>query len=329
MVLKKTSKEGFVFPRSENPKGAFLADFDIDGASLKKDHKDWLEDNVIRPAKAKGSSSGGWQIELNGRASRSGSDAHNMWLSDQRIQAVANYLYKQLSGLPFTFIPRVLGESSPFDGDEYEHELDRSVEVTAKFISTTPSKKIIKPRLLIPKVHPWKRPVNRKVQDFKLKVLRAKISITTLDVKLPYISVGNGDFHAKLLIDIDEPGTADHALYEYKGAMGKGMIVKPRPGVRPGAGISRYRATYGEGEVHRFATDVEMDAQDFGGPAMFRTDAIGRLLEFGPKTGLFRTQEKIKDLSFGPSYDENPAKYAEGTSLGELKLVEKWPDWAL
>jgi len=329
MVLKKTSKEGFVFPRSENPKGAFLADFDIDGASLKKDHKDWLEDNVIRPAKAKGSSSGGWQIELNGRASRSGSDAHNMWLSDQRIQAVANYLYKQLSGLPFTFIPRVLGESSPFDGDEYEHELDRSVEVTAKFISTTPSKKIIKPRLLIPKVHPWKRPVNRKVQDFKLKVLRAKISITTLDVKLPYISVGNGDFHAKLLIDIDETGTADHALYEFKGAMGKGMIVKPRPGVRPGAGISRYRATYGEGEVHRFATDVEMDAQDFGGPAMFRTDAIGRLLEFGPKTGLFRTQEKIKDLSFGPSYDENPAKYAEGTSLGELKLVEKWPDWAL
>jgi len=329
MVLKKTSKEGFVFPRSENPKGAFLADFDIDGASLKKDHKDWLEDNVIRPAKAKGSSSGGWQIELNGRASRSGSDTHNMWLSDQRIQAVANYLYNQLSGLPFTFIPRVLGESSPFDGDEYEHELDRSVEVTAKFISTTPSKKIIKPRLLIPKVHPWKRPVNRKVQDFKLKVLRAKISITTLDVKLPYISVGNGDFHAKLLIDIDETGTADHALYEFKGAMGKGMIVKPRPGVRPGAGISRYRATYGEGEVHRFATDVEMDAQDFGGPAMFRTDAIGRLLEFGPKTGLFRTQEKIKDLSFGPSYDENPAKYAEGTSLGELKLVEKWPDWAL
>ena len=68
MVLKKTSKEGFVFPRSENPKGAFLADFDIDGSSLKQDHKDWLDDNVVSPAKAKSHSSGGWQIELNGRA---------------------------------------------------------------------------------------------------------------------------------------------------------------------------------------------------------------------------------------------------------------------
>lgn len=328
MVLKKTSKEGFVFPRSENPKGAFLADFDIDGASLKKDHKDWLEDNVIRPVRAKGSSSGGWQIELNGRASKSGSDAHNMWLSDQRIQAVANYLYKQLSGLPFTFVPRVLGESSPWESDDYEHELDRSVEVTAKFISATPSKKIIKPRLLIPKVHPWKRPMNRKVQDFKLKVLRAKISVTTLDVLLPHMRVGQGDLRVKLLIDIDETGTTDHALYEFKGAMGKGMIVWPRPGVRPGAGISTYRATYGEGDPHPFATDVEMDAQDFGGPAMFRTDVLGRMLEFGPKVGFFRTQEKIKDLCFGPSYDENPAKYAEGTSLGELKLVETWPEWA-
>lgn len=328
MVLKKTSKEGFVFPRSENPKGAFLADFDIDGSSLKQDHKDWLDDNVVSPAKAKSHSSGGWQIELNGRASKSGSDAHNMWLSDQRIQAVANYLYKNLSGLPFTFVPRVLGESSPFDGDDYEHELDRSVEVTAKFMSVKP-RKIIKPRLLIPKVHPWKRPVNRKVQDFKLKVLKAEISVTTLDVKLPFVRVGNGDFHVKMLIDIDETGTADRALYEFKGTMGRGMIVKPRPGFRPGAGFSTYHAMHGEGNSHPFATEVEMDAQDFAGPAMFRTDALGRVLEFGPKTGFFRTQEKIKNLSLGPSSDESPLKYAEGVVLGELKLVESWPAWAL
>ncbi len=328
MVLKKTSKEGFVFPRSENPKGAFLADFDIDGAYLKKDHKDWLDDNVVAPAKAKGSSSGGWQIELNGRASKSGSDEHNMWLSDQRIQAVAGYLYRELGGLPFTFIPRVLGESSPYETDEYEHELDRSVEVTAKFISTKP-RRYFKPTILIPKVHPWKRPVNRKVQDFKLKVLKAKITVKTLDVRLPYISVGNGDFRIKMLIDIDETGTTDHALYEFKGALGKGMIVKPRIGVRPGAGVSSYHATYGEGDPHPFATETEMDAQDFEGPAMFRTDALGRMLEFGPKTGFFRTQEKIKDLSFGPASEESPYKYAEGTVLGELKLVESWPAWAL
>jgi len=327
MALKKTSREGFVFPRSENPKGAFLADFDIDGASLKADHKDWLDDNVIGPVKAKGDSSGSWQIELNGRASKSGSDAHNMSLSDQRMQVVANYLYKQLGGLPVTIIPRALGESSPFDASEYEHELDRSVEVTVKFISIKP-RKIIKPRLLIAKGHRWKRPVNRKVQDFKLKVLKAKISLTTLDVKLPLISVGNGDFRVKLLIDIDETGTLDHALYEFNGVMGRGSIVKPRPGLRPGAGISTYHATHGEGNSHPFATETEMDAEDFGGPAIFATSIVGRVLEFGPKQGIFRSQEKIRDLSFGPSSDETPARYAEGTAPGELKLVESWPEWA-
>ncbi len=327
MSLIKTSTDGFVFPRSENPKGAFLADFDIDGATLKKDHRDWLDGNVIAPAKAKGHTSGGWQIELNGRASKSGSDAHNMWLSDQRVHAVASYLYKKLSGLPVMFVPRVLGESSPYDGDEYEHELDRSVEVTAKFLSVKP-RRIIKPVILIPKFHPWKRPVNRKVQDFKLKVLKAKISVSTVDVKLPFISVGNGDFRVKMLIDIDETGTLDHALYEFEGSMGKGMIVKFRPRVRPGAGFSKYRATHEAGEAHPFATEVEMDAQDFEGPAFFKTDALGRTFVFGPKPSFFSSQEAITDLSLGPASSESPLKYVEGAVFGEMKLVESTPDWA-
>ena len=328
MVLKKTSKEGFVFPRSENPKGAFLADFDIDGASLKKLHEDWLKDNVVDPAKAKRHTKGMWEIELSGRASKSGSDEHNMWLSEQRLNAVASHLNKELAGLPFRYVPRVLGESSPYDSGEYEHELDRSVEVTAIFRGMKP--KPFKPRLLIPKVHPWKREVNRKVMDFTLQVLRAEVAVTTLDLRIGPLSIGNGDARVKMYIRIDEVGTPDYALFEYSGSgpgsiLGASISLKK---VKVGPGLSRFSAKYAAGKVHKFATDVEMDAADFAAPAFFKSDVVGRMFKFGPETNLFGPVEKIRDLSFGLTPDANLLKYAEATTFGEMKLVSSTPSWA-
>ena len=328
MALKETSKNGFVFPRSENPKGAFLADFDIDGAKLKQDHKDWLDENVVKPATAKGSTAGGWHIELAGRASKSGSDGHNMWLSDQRVRAVQSYLDSKMAGLPFMFIPRVLGESAPIDAGEYENQLDRSVEVIAKFISVKPPIRR-KPHILIPKVHPWKRPVNRKVQDFKLQVMKAKITVFTIDFTLGPLSVGNGTATVKMLIRIDEVGTTDEALYEFS-ATGPGTVVGAGFSIgkiKPGIGASEYGATYKAGNNHPFATDVEMDAGDFGGPAIFKFGAFGRALRFGPKDGLFGKQERIGDLSFGLG-DEDFLKYAEGVVAGEMEVVTSTPEWA-
>jgi hypothetical protein len=329
MVFKKTSENGFVFPTSERPPGALLADFDIDGDILKQDHRDWLQENVIKPAKAKSFTAGGWHIDLAGRASKSGSDGHNMWLSDQRIKAVAGYLDAELSGVPYQFFPRQLGESSPYKSDEFEHELDRSVEVTAKFISNKPGKRI-KPHILIPKVHPWKPRPNRKVMDFKLQVLKAKISVFTLDINLGPVVIGNGEAIVKMLIDIKEVGSSDHALYEYSGH-GPGTVVGAEIKwykIKPGLGGGEWSGSYKDGDVHSFATDVEMDADDFAGPAAFKFDALGRTLVFGPKAGFISPpSEKIKDLSLGLP-DEDLLKYAEGMTGGDLTVVTSTPEWA-
>ncbi len=329
MVFKKTSEEGFVFPRSERPKGAILADFDIDGDILKRRHFEWLDDNVINPAHAKSSTAGGWTIDLIGRASKSGSDQHNLWLSDKRVRAVMAYLGPKMSGVPFLFRPSQLGESSPFDSTEFEHELDRSVEIRSVFTPTMPPRRI-KPHIHIPKVIPWKRPVNRKVMDFKLQVLKAEISIRTLDVKFPFISVGNGDARVKMLIDIRELGSTDHAMFEFRGA-GPGTIVSAKPSWKkaiPGFGFSSWSSLYEKGNVHSFATEVEMDADDFQGPALFQFDLLGRTFAFGPKPSFWGSQEKIKNLSFGLTTDTNLLEYAEATVSGKMSVVESVPSWA-
>jgi len=329
MVLKKTSEKGFVFPRSVNPTGAFLADFDIDGSALKKDHRDWLDEEIIGPAKAKGHTPGGWSIDLIGRASQSGSDQHNIWLSDQRARAVQSYLGPRLAGLPVIYHVSQLGESSPYQVNEYEHELDRSVEVLARFISVKPPKKP-KIRILIPKVHPWRPRPNRKVMDFKLQVLAAEIIIYTLSVKFPGINVGQGDARVKMLINIRELGSTDHALFELLGK-GRGMIVDAKPSFKkfiPGLTYGNWSAKYGKGNEHSFATDVEMDAADFAGPAFFNFDLLNRTLSFGPTKGFFGSQKKIRNLSFGPTADANILKYAEASCFCEMNIVDSAPVWA-
>ena len=329
MALKKTSEYGFVFPRSGRPPGALLADFDFDGAILKRDHKLWLDENIVEPANAKRFTPGGWRIDLIGRASKVGSDAHDLWLSDQRMRAVQSYLGLKLAGVPFMFVPSALGESSPFDSSEFDHELDRSVEVRATFAPMKLPKRI-KPHLLIPKIHIWKPRPNRKVMDFKLQVLKAKIFVFTLDVKLGPARVGNGTAKVQILINIRELGSSDHALYEFTGA-GPGTIIGAGISLKkaiPGLGASTWSATYEKGDPHSFATDVEMDAQDFAGPAAFRFDLLGRTLAFGPKRSFFGSRETIKNLSFGHTADVNLMEYAEATAGGKMTIVESVPSWA-
>jgi hypothetical protein len=325
MVFKKTSENGFVFPRSENPAGAFLADFDFDGAILKHDHKQWLNENLVGPAKARHFSSGHWQIDLFGRASKKGSDAHNLVLSGQRVNAVEAYLGPRLFGVPFSFIPHQLGESSPWDTDEFDHELDRSVEIIARFIPNKPPKRF-KPHILIPKIHIWKPRPNRKVMDFKLQVLKAQISIETKDVKHFARTIGAGTATVNMLIDIDEVGTTDRALYEY---VGTGKSVTHSDGEWIPDLVSNDRsATYGKGDPHPFATEFDMDADEFAGPAEFRFGLRGRVLTFGPKSGLFGWQKKIENLRIGATRDTDVMENTAAGTSGEMSIVESIPAWA-
>lgn len=329
MVLIKTSENGLVFPKSARPSRALLADFDIDGATLKKHHKQWLRENVIDPARAKRSTPGGWTIGLVGRASKSGTDSYNLWLSEQRLRAVESFLALQSDGIPFHFVRVPLGESSPNATSEFEHEQDRSVDVVAVFLPVKP-RMPAKPGRLIPRIHIWKPRPNRKVMDFTFQVLKAEIVIHTIDVKFPFMSVGHGPLRVKMLIRIRELGSSDQALYEFSSVGGNGTIIAAKFSLKtalPGGGISSWKATYEKGAIHSFATDVEMDAGDFAGPGLFQFNMIGRTLSFGPKPGFFGSQEKIRNLSFGLTADINPLSEAEGITMGDMAVVESVPTW--
>jgi len=326
-MLTKTSPNGFVFPTSVRPAGAILADFDIDGTRVKSDHTDWLDDHIVKPALARKSRNGVWVIDLTGRASQSASEEHNLQLSWRRVRAVQSYLMPRLAGVPVQMFTGGQGEAKPYRVDEYEHEMDRSVEVRAEFVSTPPTRPRI--RLLIPKSIPWRPRPNRKVREFTLTVLKAKTTITGFEFKAGVFGVANGTAQAKLFIRIEEVGTPDFALYNME-AFGPGTVVAAKPSltIKPGIGFTRFSLSYPGGDSHPFATEVDLDAQDFGGPGMFQFDLLGNTLAFGPDNGFFTGQEKIRKLTLGRSPDADPFKHAEGTVAGDLEPVQLTPEWA-
>jgi len=166
--------------------------------------------------------------------------------------------------------------------------------------------------------------------DFKLQVLAAEIAIKALGVKFPGVTAGPGDARVRMLINIRELGSTDHALFELMGK-GRAMVVDVKPSFKkvvPGFGLATWSAKYGKGDEHSFATDVEMDAADFAGPALFSFDLLHRTLSFGPKKNFFSSPEKIRNLSFGPTEDVNILKYAEASCFCEMSVVESAPAWA-
>jgi hypothetical protein len=72
---------------SEPPCVAHLFNFDIGHATLKPDHKAWLDEHVVTLLETKE-----WLISLTGTASRSGNQAFNLRLSQQRAMQVEHYL---------------------------------------------------------------------------------------------------------------------------------------------------------------------------------------------------------------------------------------------
>ncbi len=327
-MFKKTSINGIVFPTSARPAGAILGDFDIDGAILKPDHTTWLDKHIVDPAMARKGTAGSWQIDLIGHTSRSGSDNHNLQLSNRRVQAVQSYLMPRLAGIPVHVFPAAEGESRPVDWSQYENELDRSVEVRAAFNSVSPKRRTI-PRL-IPKTHIWKPRENRKVRDFTFTVLKANLSIFGVEFKAGFIGITNGTAGSKLLIRIDETGTPDFALYNFE-ATGPGSILAGKPSLKaakPGLGVNTFSSSYTGGETRPFAMDFDLDAQDFGGPGLFQFDAAGNTIAFGPTEGFFSGRKKIRGLDLGRDSSTNLLKYGEGTTAGKLELVTSTPEWA-
>jgi hypothetical protein len=107
---------------------ALLYNFDIDDASLKKEHRDWLEQVAAPIASCQAA-----QIFLKGSASRTGANDYNLQLSDRRVHEVRNFLLNQ-HARPDQFHLTWVGEEEAAltERDGTENELDRAVAVTVR-----------------------------------------------------------------------------------------------------------------------------------------------------------------------------------------------------
>lgn len=326
-MLKKTSKAGLVAERSVRPPWAFLADFDIDGATLKRLHKRWLDERIVAAVKAKAHVPGVSKVRLTGRASQTGSDAHNHWLSNERVRSVWHYILAATARLPVVHEANILGESAPAVERIEENEMDRSVEVQLEFVARR-GRRVIPPRLIdIPEYKKWP-PADKEVVDFTLQVLAADFSLTTVGT-VPLFEKGPLSF--RLFIEIKERGNGESALYEMEGS-GSGSIISTAKLPR----LNEWSQQFKKGKVHRFATTIPMDAEDFGGSAAFRFDnrldqGAARRFDFGPTVDWLRGPEvTIKNLSLGKPADLSAfiSGAEEGIAGGTLKRVASRPSWA-
>lgn len=115
-------------PQKRQGVTGLLYNFDIDDASLKREHQDWLTRNAAPIASAQGA-----QVFLKGSASRSGANDYNLQLSDRRVHEVRNFLLKQ-QVRPEQFHLTWVGEEDAAltERDGTENELDRAVSIAVR-----------------------------------------------------------------------------------------------------------------------------------------------------------------------------------------------------
>jgi hypothetical protein len=110
---------------------ASLYNFDIDDATVKPEHRRWLDTQVIPRLKAEA----GATVALRGSASRSGGAAYDRALSARRVDAVRDYLLSQ--GVQQTQVTTTFTGNDLSTSRNLEDEADRAVFV---FLSASLSK---------------------------------------------------------------------------------------------------------------------------------------------------------------------------------------------
>jgi len=112
-------------------KKALLYNFDIDGDSIKSEHQSFLASQIVPLLQ-----NNRGRCWMQGQASRTGSDAHNLALSQRRVRNAASVLTQR--NIAATQIRSdAVGESLAFDGPT-EDERDRAVALVVLPYAPTP-----------------------------------------------------------------------------------------------------------------------------------------------------------------------------------------------
>lgn len=155
MTLKKTGNGKIGLYSKNGPKlHALIYNFDIDGHSLKHEHKEFLQAHVAPLLLLGGSTT------VRGMASRTGSDKHNDDLSTKRAKEVVFHLMQATHHAARVFTYKGVGErdaESAGQSDDLEDEFYRAVSLvvtTERTPSRVPKKKE-KPKPFPPKKMNW------------------------------------------------------------------------------------------------------------------------------------------------------------------------------
>lgn len=315
---RKTSENGIVDPLSAHPPMALLGDFDIEGSKLKRNHHNWLRDEVVTPIKAFAGPRARitWHIRLTGSASQSGDQAYNRTLSIQRIESVRRYLLAELGGEPLLFHPVPLGEERPKVAGADENWADRAVEVLVVLERSWRPK----PPILI--IKPKRLPRRHKTGEFHIRVVSGTMTTNSAPdppvlkppawaKALPKAFMADVD----LKLEVLEVGASNVANYRFSGR---------GPGTCFGKMFSKI--TYLGGEPHPFKAPTPMfEVDDFAGHAVLVDHLIGgRDFRFGPRKNVFLPPSiKINEIDLGREMSTfGAAVGVEYDALGEMTLVK-------
>jgi hypothetical protein len=134
--MRRFTGPGKVLDNTNSPPGflrdvlGLLYNFDVDDASLKKEHQAWLDQNVVDLLHLSRDA----RVFLKGTTSRSGDDEYNFKLSERRTESVTKYLLGK-GAAPSQVAMNWVGEEEArlaHERDGTENELDRAVGVSLR-----------------------------------------------------------------------------------------------------------------------------------------------------------------------------------------------------
>ena len=262
-----------LLPRS--PVQAILYDFDIDGDRLKKAHRTWLEDNVVKPTlKDRHIDS---KITLEGRASRSGPEGYNMELSRRRAMNALDYLESRLKTCSAKIYATWVGESLSLFDDNTELPIDRSVVVTV--VPDAPSPGPVRKPEPPPKDKPLLPPVP--VPDkktFRLRILGSQSKAFSIPVPGPAWLPQPGVSENTVIFQICDVDQKKSGFYfvEFDGkTLGWGVSVK-------GASADMSFT----GPTNEFQTPQDVSLKDFEGFAALDSYSLTYVVNSWSKNSL-------------------------------------------
>ncbi|HLK65116.1 MAG TPA: OmpA family protein [Bryobacteraceae bacterium] len=315
----RTSSRGFVWQISADPLQALLYDFDIDHDDLKSAHLEFLDTKVLGAIQA--GSRKKWRFKVEGRASRSGTEKHNLGLSQKRAQKAYEYVTKKAHGDLFAEAQWVGEDRAARDGqkDGKENMVYRAVLVDLcgedKPIPPPPPPPVIaappKPKTLPPN------------KPFQIRMLDGASVTYTLPLPGPIQKVMQaGVSRDSYTFEIRDVEANVSCVYLFE-AMGK--TLGPSLSVKNVGGGK----TLG-GDWNDFSGPRWISVEDFEGPATLESAGVSHgAASHGSTTFMFRPLHWYS-VAFGfriPNFKTGRTVGSPGVGVasttGSLKLLSK------